>query len=110
VEDFGRERQATDDSITGCMRFASCITKATDPQLEYLICIVFHGNNGYAKAHQYQVMRTMPNLFTVSFVTHLKTFNFLQTEYCQMKFNEYRNGKHMKECDYSLLNYTRESQ
>jgi hypothetical protein len=41
VEKYGTPRQATDDNITGFMRFACWITKATYTQSEYLIPISF---------------------------------------------------------------------
>jgi len=41
VEECSRDRQATDDSSTRRMRFASWITKVTHPHLEYLILIAF---------------------------------------------------------------------
>ena len=37
----GRGRQATDDNIIRCMRFACWITKATDTRSEYVILIAF---------------------------------------------------------------------
>ena len=40
MEKYGRARQATDDNITLRMRFACCITKATDTtHSEYVILI-----------------------------------------------------------------------
>jgi hypothetical protein len=50
VEKYGRARQASDDTIIRRMRFACWINKATNTHLEYVILIVLHGNNGYAKA------------------------------------------------------------
>jgi hypothetical protein len=45
VEKHGTARQATDDNIVRCMRFACWITKATNTQkIQYLL--LFHGNNG----------------------------------------------------------------
>jgi len=35
------QRYTTDDSIVQCMRFPWTITKATDPQSEYVIIIAF---------------------------------------------------------------------
>ena len=39
MEKYGTARQATDDNITRRMRFACCITKATDTHSEYVILI-----------------------------------------------------------------------
>jgi hypothetical protein len=39
VEKYGTARQATDDNIIRRMRFACCITKATDTHSEYVILI-----------------------------------------------------------------------
>jgi hypothetical protein len=41
VEKYGRARQATDDNIIRRMRFACCITKATDTHSQYVILIAF---------------------------------------------------------------------
>jgi hypothetical protein len=41
VEKYGRARQATDDNIIQRMRFACCITKATNTHWEYVILIDF---------------------------------------------------------------------
>jgi hypothetical protein len=41
VEKYGRTRQATDDSIIRCMRFACWITKATHTHSEYVITVAF---------------------------------------------------------------------
>jgi hypothetical protein len=52
VEKFGRARNNTDENITGRMRFACWITKATDTQSEYetIKLLLFQGNSGYANA------------------------------------------------------------
>jgi hypothetical protein len=55
VEKYGRGRQATDDDIIRRMRISCWITKATDTHSEYVILIIFHGNNGYTDAPQYHV-------------------------------------------------------
>ena len=47
-EYFGA-RQATDDNIIGCMRFACWITEATDTHLEY---VILNGNSGFAHTPQ----------------------------------------------------------
>jgi hypothetical protein len=41
VQKYGTVRQATDDNIIRRMRFACCITKATDTHSEYVILIAF---------------------------------------------------------------------
>jgi hypothetical protein len=48
VEKYCTARQATDDNITGRMRFACWVNKATDiiRNIQYLL--LFHYNNGYA--------------------------------------------------------------
>jgi len=57
VEIRGTAGQATDDNIVQRMRFACCITKATDTHSEY-VTLLFHGNNGHANAPQCYVIRT----------------------------------------------------
>ena len=39
MEKYGRARQATDDNTIRRMRFACCITKATDTYSEYVIIL-----------------------------------------------------------------------
>jgi hypothetical protein len=58
---YGTARQATDDNIIRRMRFACWVTKATDTHSEYVIvyALLFHSNNGYKKAPQYYVIRTL---------------------------------------------------
>jgi len=41
MENYGRSRMATDNGIIRRLRFACCITKATDTQSEYVILIAF---------------------------------------------------------------------
>ena len=41
METRGKAEQVTDDNIIRRMRFALCITKATDTHSEYVILIVF---------------------------------------------------------------------
>jgi hypothetical protein len=41
LEKYGRDRQATDDNTTRRMRFACCITKATNRCSEYVVIIAF---------------------------------------------------------------------
>jgi hypothetical protein len=58
VEKYGRTWQTTHYNIMLRMRFACWITKATDKHSEYVILLLFHGNNGYANAPQcYVYMR-----------------------------------------------------
>jgi hypothetical protein len=45
------------------MRFACCVTKATNPHSEYVILIAFHGNNSYTNVPQCYVMHMLPVLF-----------------------------------------------
>jgi len=45
VKKYCRARQATRH-----MRFARCVTKAIHTHPEYVLLIVFHGNNGYVYA------------------------------------------------------------
>jgi hypothetical protein len=42
---YGTARQATDDNIIRCMRFACWITKATDTHFEYVILTAFVRQN-----------------------------------------------------------------
>jgi hypothetical protein len=55
VENFGTAREATDVNIIRCMRIACWITKATETHPEYVILVLFHGNNNYANAPQCHV-------------------------------------------------------
>jgi hypothetical protein len=41
VEKYGIDRETADDNIIRRMRFACCITKATDTDSEYVILIAF---------------------------------------------------------------------
>jgi hypothetical protein len=86
VEKYGTARQATDDNIIRCMRFACWITKATDTHThtEYLIFIAFPGQKWLRERapilfymytaclfedtneRQAQVMKTMMFLFQTS--------------------------------------------
>jgi hypothetical protein len=59
VEKIGRARQATDNSIIWRMHFVYWLTKATDLHSEYVILFFFHHDNGYAKAPQCYVIRTV---------------------------------------------------
>jgi hypothetical protein len=54
----GTARQATGKTIRH-IHFACWITKATDAHSECQTYIFFHGNNGYAKAFQCYVIRTL---------------------------------------------------
>jgi hypothetical protein len=60
VEKYFRARQATDDNIIWRMRIACCVTKATDTHSECVILLLFHGNNGYAKVSNSNVIRMLP--------------------------------------------------
>jgi hypothetical protein len=60
VEKYFRARQATDDNTA--QGFACWISKAVYTHSEYVILIVFHGNNGYVNAPQCCVVRTLPVL------------------------------------------------
>jgi hypothetical protein len=53
VEKFCSTRQATDDDITGHMRFTYWIIRATGTHSESEILLFFHGNNGQDKVPQY---------------------------------------------------------
>jgi hypothetical protein len=50
--------EATDDIIRR-MRLAFWIIKFTDTHSEYIVLIVFHGNNGYANASLCYVIRSL---------------------------------------------------
>jgi len=60
VEKYCRARQATDDNIIWRMCIACCVTKATDTHSECVILLLFHGNNGYAKVSNCNVIRMLP--------------------------------------------------
>ena len=42
--------------------FACWISKATNTHSEYVIILIFHGNNGYTNAPYYYVLLTLPAL------------------------------------------------
>jgi len=54
--------QATDDNIIRRMRFECWITMVINTHSEYVYVLLFHCNNGYAKASQCYVIRTLPVL------------------------------------------------
>ena len=66
VEKYGRDGQATDDSVVRRMRFVCWITKDTDTHSEYVIRI-FHATNSYANAPHYRVYTCIACLVKVSF-------------------------------------------
>jgi len=51
------EPDRTDDNVTRRMCFKCWITRAANTFSEYVK--LFHGNYGYANAHQYYVIRTL---------------------------------------------------
>ena len=55
----GSAGQATDENVIQRMRFACCITKATDTHSEYVI-LLFHSNNGDANVPHCYITRTLP--------------------------------------------------
>jgi hypothetical protein len=55
MEKYGRTGQTTDDKMQ-CIGFARWIIEATHSLSEYVI-LLFHGNNVYANASQYYVIR-----------------------------------------------------
>jgi len=73
VETCRRAGQDTDYNIIRRMRFSCWITKAIDTHSEYVILIVFQGNNGYTNARQCYVIRTLPVLFTLQPRLHTVT-------------------------------------
>jgi hypothetical protein len=58
--------QATDDNIMRRKRAVSCMPEATDTHSEYILPLLFHGNNGSAKAPQCYVIRTSPALLSTA--------------------------------------------
>ena len=56
---YCRARQTIDGNVIWRMRVECLITKATDTHLEYLILLLFHGNNGYTNAPQCYFIRTL---------------------------------------------------
>jgi hypothetical protein len=48
----GRAREMADDNIIRCMRFASCISKATCTHVHARLRLDWHGNSGYVNAPQ----------------------------------------------------------
>jgi hypothetical protein len=47
-----RAREVTDDNLIQRKHIPYCITKTTDTHSEYVILIVFHGNDVYVNALQ----------------------------------------------------------
>jgi hypothetical protein len=67
VEKYVRDGQATDHNITGFMHFACWIIKATDTQIQNIKhLLLFHCNNGYAKASNITFIRKSPALLPTS--------------------------------------------
>jgi hypothetical protein len=66
VEKYCTARQATDDNIMWRMRFACCLTMATDTHSECVILLLFYGNNGYAEVSNCYVIRMLPVLFSIN--------------------------------------------
>jgi len=52
VAKYGTAEQVTGDNIIRRMLLACWITKGTDTLSEYVILILFYGNNGYANPPQ----------------------------------------------------------
>jgi hypothetical protein len=46
MEKYGTARQATDNSVIWCMRFACWINKATDTHSEYVMLLISTANVG----------------------------------------------------------------
>jgi hypothetical protein len=65
VEKCGLARQATDDSIIRRMLIACWISKGTDTYSEYVILLLFHGNNGYVNAPHVTFVRTLSVLLVI---------------------------------------------
>ena len=64
VEKYVGARQATDDNTIWRIVFVCWIPKATNTHSEYVILTAFQGNNSYANAPQYYVLRTFPLLLS----------------------------------------------
>jgi len=61
VENAVKVRRTTDCNITGHMRISCWVTKVTDTHAVYNT-LLFHGNSGYAKESQCNVISTLPGL------------------------------------------------
>jgi hypothetical protein len=89
VEKYCTARQVTDDKIIRRMRFACLITKATDTLRICNTYSLFHGSSGYTNAHQYYVIRTLPDLFNVkyggTYSNHATFTGYLQLHGCLIK-------------------------
>jgi hypothetical protein len=68
MEKCCKDRQAKNDHIIKHMHLACWLTKATDTKSEYVNMLLFHGNNGYAKAPQCHVTCTLPVLLRFEWV------------------------------------------
>jgi hypothetical protein len=69
VEKYYRAGQATDDNIIRRMSIACWITKATGTRSEYVVLTFFNGSSGYANAPECYVIRTLPLLLVLVFLT-----------------------------------------
>jgi hypothetical protein len=77
---YGRARQATDDNVMACMRFACWITKAIDTHLECVLLNAFHSNSGFTNAPQCYVY-----MYITCFILYTK--QFLHTLYNMTQYN-----------------------
>jgi hypothetical protein len=59
---YGRTRKVTDEKY-GPTSFA------TDTHSEYVVVLLFHGNNGYANASKLYVIRALPVLYFIMLPT-----------------------------------------
>jgi len=66
VEKYRVSKAGTDDNIIWRMRNAYCVTKATDTHSEYVMLLLFHGNNSYAEVSDCYVIRILPVLFNIN--------------------------------------------
>jgi len=76
VEKYGTTRQGTDYNILRRMRIACWINKATSTYSEYVILMLFHGNNGSAKALGYYINMYIAVLYYTGCPTRRNGQNF----------------------------------
>jgi hypothetical protein len=72
VENYGRDKQATDDNIMVHSKYGTCVLddygKNTDTLIScnfilLLQLLLSHSKNSYAKAHQYHIIIMLPFMF-----------------------------------------------
>jgi hypothetical protein len=89
VQKYGTARKATDGNITGQMRFACWIIKATDTNTQNMShLLLFYDKYGYANAPESYVFTSIACLFILRILRNIHkeiaggTYNY----HCDLKF------------------------